>query len=101
MTSKNERMLFMNKTDLINVVMAETNINEKDVKAVINATFSAVSNALKEEDKVQLLGFGTFDVKKVDAREGRNPKTGESINIDAHKKVSFTPAQSLKDHINS
>ena len=94
-------MLFMNKTDLINVVMAETNLSEKDVKAVINATFSAVSNALKEGDKVQLLGFGTFDVKEVDAREGRNPKTGESISIDAHKKVSFTTAQSLKDFINN
>lgn len=91
----------MNKTDLINVVIAETNLSEKDVKSVINATFSAVSNALKEGDKVQLLGFGTFDVKEVDAREGRNPKTGESISINAHKKVSFAAAQFLKDFINN
>lgn len=90
----------MNKTDLVNVVMAETNLAEKDVKAVINATLSAISGALKEGDKVQLLGFGTFETKAVEAREGRNPKTGESIKIDAHKKVHFTSAQALKDQIN-
>jgi DNA-binding protein HU-beta len=90
----------MNKTDLVNVVMAETSLPEKDVKAVINATLAAVSNALKEGDKVQLLGFGTFETKEVEAREGRNPKTGEAIKIDAHKKAHFTSAQALKDHIN-
>lgn len=90
----------MNKTDLINVVMAETSFAEKDVKAVINATLSAVAGALKQEDKVQLLGFGTFEIKTVEAREGRNPKTGETIQIDAHKKVNFTSAQALKDQIN-
>ena len=90
----------MNKTDLINVVMAETNLAEKDVKAVINATLSAIAGALKQEDKVQLLGFGTFEIKTVEAREGRNPKTGESIKIDAHKKAHFTSAQALKDQIN-
>ena len=90
----------MNKTDLINVVTAETNMSEKDVKTVINATLDAISNALKERDKVQLLGFGTFETKEVEAREGRNPKTGETIKIDAHKKAHFTSAQALKDHIN-
>ncbi len=91
----------MNKTDLVNVVMAETNLGEKDVKAVVNAALSAISNALKEDDKVQLLGFGTFEVKTVEARDGRNPKTGEAIKIDAHKKAHFSPAQALKDHLNS
>lgn len=90
----------MNKTDLVNVVMAETNLVEKDVKAAINATLSAIADALKEGDKVQLIGFGTFEIKAVEARDGRNPKTGESIKIDAHKKAHFTSAQALKDHIN-
>ena len=90
----------MNKTDLVNVVMAETNLGEKDVKAAINATLSAIADALKEGDKVQLIGFGTFEIKAVEARDGRNPKTGESIKIDAHKKAHFTSAQALKDHIN-
>ena len=89
----------MNKTDLINVVISETNLCEKEVKAVINATFSAMSNALKENDKVQILGFGTFETKSVEARDGRNPKTGETIKIDAHKKVTFTAAQALKGNI--
>ena len=90
----------MNKTDLVNVVMAETNLVEKDVKAAINATLSAIADALKEGDKVQLIGFGTLEIKAVEARDGRNPKTGEPIKIDAHKKVHFTSAQALKDHIN-
>ena len=79
----------MNKTDLVNVVMAETGLAEKDVKAVVNATLDAVSNALKESDKVQLIGFGTFEVKKVEARDGRNPQTGEAIKIDAHKRMQI------------
>ena len=61
---------------------------------------AADSRPLKQEDKVQLLGFGTFEIKTVEAREGRNPKTGETIQIDAHKKVNFTSAQALKDQIN-
>ena len=91
----------MNKTDLINVVVAETGLAEKDVKAVVSSTLDAISNALKENDKVQLIGFGTFEVKKVEARDGRNPQTGEAIKIDAHKKVNFSSAQALKDHVNS
>ncbi len=90
----------MNKTDLINVVVAEANVSEKDAKSVVNATLSAIANALKEGDKIQLLGFGTFEVKGVKEKDGRNPKTGDTIKIEAHNKVHFTPAQALKDHIN-
>lgn len=90
----------MNKTDLVNVIVSEANVNEKDAKAVVNATLSAIANALKEGDKIQLLGFGTFEVKSVKEKDGRNPKTGDAIKIEAHKKVHFTPAQALKDHIN-
>ena len=90
----------MNKTDLINVVAAETSISKKDVEAVINASIAAVSSALKEGDKVQLIGFGTFEVKEVAAREGRNPKTGESITIEASKKPAFSASKVLKDLVN-
>lgn len=90
----------MNKTDLVNVIVSEVNVSEKDVKAVVNATLSAMANALKEGDKIQLLGFGTFEVKGVKEKDGRNPKTGDTIKIEAHNKVHFTPAQALKDHIN-
>ncbi len=90
----------MNKTDLINVVAAEANLSKKDAEAAINAVVSAVSNALAEGDKVQLIGFGTFEVKTVPEREGRNPRTGEAIKIAATKKPSFTASKVLKDKVN-
>ena len=90
----------MTKTDLVNVVSAETEISKKTVDAVVNAVLEAVTNALKENDKVQIVGFGTFEVKKVAAREGHNPKTGEAIQIPESKKVSFSASKTLKDSLN-
>ncbi len=90
----------MNKTELINVVAAEASISKKDTEAVIAATINAITEALKSGDKVQLLGFGTFEVKAVAEREGRNPKTGETIKIAACKKPSFSAAKALKDAVN-
>ncbi len=90
----------MNKTDLINVVAAEAGLSKKDSEAAVNATLAAIANALKDGDKVQLIGFGTFEVKDVAAREGRNPKTGEVIKIDACKKASFSASKVLKDLVN-
>ena len=90
----------MTKTDLVNVVSAETEIPKKTVDAVVNSVLEAINNALKENDKVQLIGFGTFEVKAVAEREGRNPKTGEVIKIPASKKVSFTASKVLKDQLN-
>ena len=91
----------MNKTDLINVVNAETKVAKKDVDAVITATINAISDALKQGDKVALIGFGTFEVKETAAREGRNPKTGETITIPAAKKPSFSASKVLKDEVNA
>ena len=91
----------MNKTDLINVVSAETKVAKKDVDAVISATVKAITDALKEGDKVALIGFGTFEVKATAAREGRNPKTGETIAIPAAKKPVFSASKALKDEVNS
>ena len=90
----------MNKTDLVNVVAAETKVAKKDVDAVVSATINAISSALKEGDKVQLIGFGTFEVKEVAEREGRNPKTGETIKIAATKKPAFSASKVLKDEVN-
>ncbi len=90
----------MNKTDLVNVVAAETNLSKKDSEAAVNAVVAAISNALKNGDKVQLIGFGTFEVKEVAAREGRNPKTGEVIKIAASKKPAFSASKVLKDQVN-
>ena len=91
----------MNKTDLVNVVASETGLTKKDVDATVNATLNAITAALKEGDKVQLIGFGTFEVKASAEREGRNPKTGESIKIAASKKPAFSAAKALKDEVNA
>ena len=77
----------MNKTDLVNVVASETGLTKKDVDAVVSATVNAITAALKGGDKVQLIGFGTFEVKATAEREGRNPKTGETIKIAAAKNI--------------
>ena len=90
----------MNKTELVNVVANEAEVSKKDAEAIITATFNAIAEALKSGDKVQLLGFGSFEVKDVAAREGRNPKTGETIEIAACKKPSFTASKALKDAVN-
>ena len=90
----------MNKTELINVVTAEAGVSKKEAEAVVNATFNAIAEALKAGDKVQLIGFGTFEVKDVAAREGRNPKTGETIAIPAGKKPAFSASKALKDAVN-
>ena len=90
----------MSKTDLVNVVAAKTELKKKDVELVVNAAFDAIVEALKAGDKVQLIGFGTFEVKETAEREGRNPQTGESIKIAASKKPSFSASKALKDAIN-
>ena len=90
----------MNKTELVNVVAAETNLAKKDVDAAVTATLKAIADAMKEGDKVALIGFGTFEVKATAAREGRNPKTGETIAIPAAKKPSFSASKVLKDQVN-
>ena len=90
----------MNKTDLVNVVADAANVSKKDADAVISAALNAITEALKEGDKIQLIGFGTFEVKDVASREGRNPKTGETIEIAACKKPSFSASKALKDAVN-
>ena len=91
----------MNKTDLVNVVADQTQLSKKDVDAVVSATIGAITSALKSGDKVQLIGFGTFEVKESAEREGRNPVTGEAIKIAASKKPAFSASKLLKDEVNA
>ena len=91
----------MNKTELVNVVADATGIAKKDVDAVVNATVKAITDALKEGDKVAIIGFGNFEVKATSEREGRNPKTGETITIAASKKPVFSASKVLKDEVNA
>ena len=89
----------MSKTDLVNVVAAKTEVKKKDVELVVNAALDAIVEALKAGDKVQLMGFGTFEVKATAEREGRNPKTGETMTIAASKRPAFSAGKALKDSI--
>ena len=89
----------MNKTELINAVADKTQLSKKDAEAAITATVEAIAEALTREEKVQLVGFGSFEVKKRAERIGRNPKTKESIKIPASKVPVFKPGKALKDAV--
>ena len=87
----------MNKAELINVVSAAAEVSKKAAETVITATLDAITDALKEGEKVQLVGFGSFEVKKRAARVGRNPKTKEPIEIPASTVPVFKAGKVLKD----
>lgn len=89
----------MNKTDLIAKIAAETGLAKKDSEKALTAALNAITDALKAGDKVQLVGFGVFDVKERSARMGRNPKTKEPIEIPASKAPQFKAGKALKDAI--
>ena len=87
----------MNKTELINAVAAKAEISKKDAEKALAAVLGSIEDALKAGDKVQLIGFGTFEVKERAARTGHNPKTGEAIEIAAAKVPAFKAGAALKD----
>lgn len=89
----------MNKADLINVVVEKTGLTKKDTEQVINETLSAITATLAKGEKVQLFGFGNFEVRDRAARKGRNPQTGEEIEIPASKAPAFKPATALKNAV--
>ena len=90
----------MNKTDLVKVVSIKADISQKDAEIAVKAVFDAIAESLALGEKVQLVGFGTFAVKERAAREGRNPKTGESMTIAASKVPAFAAGKALKDAVN-
>ena len=89
----------MNKAELINAVAAAADVSKKDAEAVITAAVETITAALKEGEKVQLVGFGSFEVKKRAARTGRNPKTKEAIEIPASAVPVFKAGKALKDAV--
>ena len=89
----------MNKAELINAVAASTGFSKKDAETVVSATLDAITAALQEGEKVQLVGFGSFEVKKRAARIGRNPKTKETIEIPASVVPVFKAGKALKDSV--
>ena len=90
----------MNKAQFIDAVAASANLSKKDAAVAVNAVTEAIVAALKNGEKVQLMGFGNFEVKTRDARECRNPKTGESVMAPESKRPVFTAGKAFKDALN-
>ena len=90
----------MNKTELVAAMAEQTQLSKKDAEAALKAFIDVVSEEMKKGEKVQLVGFGTFEVSERAAREGRNPATGESMVIKASKAPIFKAGKALKDLVN-
>ncbi len=89
----------MNKAELIGAVAGKANLSRSDARAAVEAMVSTIRAAMKNGGKVSLVGFGTFSAPLRPARPGRNPRTGEAIQIPARKVPKFTPGRSLRDSI--
>ncbi len=89
----------MNKAELVTAVAEQAGLSKKDSEKAINAAFDSITAALAAGDKVQLVGFGAFEVKERNARVGRNPKTKEEIQIPASRVASFKVGKALKDAV--
>ncbi len=90
----------MNKTELVAAMAEQAELSKKDSEKALKAFTDVVSDELKKGEKIQLVGFGTFEVAERAARKGINPKTKEEINIEASKAPKFKPGKALKDEVN-
>ena len=90
----------MNKNELVSAVAKQAELSKKDAGLAVEAVFEAIAGALEKGDKVQLIGFGTFDVSERAEREGRNPRTGETMKIAASKAPRFKAGKALKERVN-
>lgn len=90
----------MNKTQLIEAVATKANAKKKEAEAIINSLVEVITDALKDGEKVQLTGFGSFDVKERAAHDGINPFSGDAMHFEASKKPTFSASKALKDAIN-
>ncbi len=89
----------MNKQELVSSVAEKSGLTKKDSEKAVNAVFASIEEALAKGDKVQLVGFGTFEVRSRAARKGRNPQTGAEIEIAAAKVPAFKAGKALKDSV--
>lgn len=90
----------MNKTDLINNISNNSGLTKRDVEVVLNGVLDEITSALSKGDKVQLIGFGTFETRKRAARTGRNPQTGAELNIPESNVPAFKAGNKLKEAVN-
>jgi len=89
----------MNRSELVDLVAEKAELSKKDSDKALRAVLDAITESLAKGDKVQLVGFGTFEVRNRKAREGRNPSTGEKITVKAQKAPAFKPGKALKDKV--
>ncbi len=89
----------MNKTEFVAAVAEKAGLSKKDAENAVSAVFATVTDALVKNEKVQLVGFGTFEVRERAERQGRNPKTGEAMTVAASKVPAFKAGKSLKDAV--
>lgn len=89
----------MNKTDLVNAVAEKSELSKKDAAKAVDAVFQTVMDSLSEGERVQIIGFGNFEVRDRAARKGRNPQTGEEIQIPASKVPAFKAGKALRDAV--
>ena len=90
----------MNKTELVAAIAEKTELSKKDSEKALKAFIDVVTEELQKGEKIQLVGFGTFEVAEIAAREGRNPLTGEKMQIEASKAPKFKAGKALKDAVN-
>ncbi|WP_026671815.1 HU family DNA-binding protein [Alkalihalobacterium bogoriense] len=89
----------MNKTELVNAVAEHSEMTKKDATTAVNSVFEVITETLAKGESIQLIGFGNFEVRERAARKGRNPQTGEEIDIAASKTPAFKPGKALKDAV--
>ena len=90
----------MKKAELVAAIAAKTGLTKADANRALDATFEVITKALKKGERVPVAGFGTFNVSKRKAREGRNPQTGATVKIPARKAVTFKAGSALKEAVN-
>ena len=90
----------MTKADLIDEVVRVTAVSKKDAEIIVNTVFSSIVDALQHDDKIELRGFGSFRVRRRRSRQGRNPKTGDRVDVPEKRIPYFKPGKELKDLIN-
>lgn len=90
----------MNKGDLINKIADQADLSKSQAEDALNATLTAISDSLQNDDSVTIVGFGTFSISRRDARQGRNPRTGETIQIAAKNSVKFKAGKKMNDAVN-
>ena len=89
----------MNKTEFINAVAAKEGIEKKCAEKAVNAVFATIANELAKGEKIQLVGFGTFEIRERAEKQGRNPRTGETMTVPASKVPAFKAGKALKDAV--